>query len=255
MAKDLMSPEKWASEWHSRRTRNKKDEIKQSLKRWALKDFNRMIGMLIDLGAKAKMDIIELGCAPGLILKELYLLRPGHNYFGVDYSLEGLAITRTFLKENGIKAELIHADIRTYVRDRTYDLVVSFGLIEHFDDPIEILEAHKKFVAEDGLVIATVPNYSNYYVKRALEKFRPITLQAVNLNIMSEDALRNAFFEAGFGNIQTGGAVGPLLPTPKETPSLESRIYKMFCYIWNGSIRFIPPSQTWHAYYWACGRP
>jgi SAM-dependent methyltransferase len=255
MTKDLMSPEKWTTEWYSRRIRNRKDKIKQALKRWALKDFNRMIGMLIDLGAKPKMDIVELGCAPGLILKELCLSRPHHNYFGVDYSLEGLTITRTFLKENEIDAELIHADIRTYEPDRTYDLVVSFGLIEHFDNPIEILEAHKKFVAKDGLVIATVPNYSNYYVKRALEKFRPITLKDHNLSIMSEEALRSAFFEAGFGNIKAGGAVGPLLPTPRETPSLESKIYKVFSHIWNGSIRFIPPSLTWHAYYWACGRP
>lgn len=255
MAKDMMGPEKWASEWYSRKTRGVKDEIKQRLKRWALKDFNRMIGMLIDLGTKSKMDVIELGCAPGLILKELYLLRPAHNYFGIDYSLEGLAITRTFLEENGIKAELIHADIRTYVPDRTYDLVVSFGLIEHFDDPVKILEAHKKFVAEDGLVIVSVPNYSDYYVKKALKRFRPVTLHTHNLDIMSQEALREAFLEARFGNVQVGGAVGPLLPTPKETPTFESKIYKIFSHIWNGGIRFIPPSQTWYGYYWASGQP
>jgi SAM-dependent methyltransferase len=214
-----------------------------------------MIGMLIDLGTKTNMDVIELGCAPGLILKELYLLRPAHNYFGIDYSLEGLAITREFLEENGIKAELIHADIRTYVPDRRYDLVVSFGLVEHFDDPVRILEAHKKFVAEDGLVIVSVPNYSHHCVKKALKKFRPVTLHTHNLNIMSEDALRNAFFEARLGNVQVGGAVGPLLPTPKETPTLESKLYKIFSHIWNGGIRFIPPSQTWYGYYWACGKP
>jgi SAM-dependent methyltransferase len=255
MAKDMMSPEKWASEWYSRRTRGVKDEIKQALKRWALKDFSRMIEMLIDSGPKTKMDVIELGCAPGLILKELYLLRPVHNYFGIDYSLDGLAITRKFLEENGIKAELIYADILTYVPDRTYDLVVSFGLVEHFDDPVKVLEAHKKFAAEDGLVMVSVPNYSHHCVRRALEKFRPVTLQTHNLNIMSEDALRKAFLEAGFGNIHAGGAVGPLLPTPKETPSLESRIYKIFSHIWNGGIRFIPPSQTWYGYYWAIGKP
>jgi SAM-dependent methyltransferase len=255
VAKDMMSPEEWASEWYSRRTRSVKDEIKQRLKRWALKDFNRMIETLIDLGPKTKMDVIELGCAPGFILKELYLLRPAHNYFGIDYSLDGLAITNKFLEEYGIKAELIYADIRTYVPDRTYDLVVSFGLIEHFDDPVKILEAHKKFVAEDGLVIVSVPNYSHYYVRKALKKFRPVTLHTHNLNIMSEDALRNAFLKARFGHIQVGGAVGPLLPTPEETPTLESKIYKIFSYIWNGGIRFIPPRQTWYGYFWAIGQP
>ncbi len=255
MPKDTMSPDKWAMEWSSRESKNLRANKKQALKRWALKDLNLMLEMLLDFGVKPKMDIIELGCAPGLVLKELYQSRPNHQFFGIDYSIEGLNITKQFLKQNNIEAELIYGDIRTYIPDRTYDLVVSFGLIEHFDNPSKILEFHKKFCSQDGLVIATVPNYSNGHVKKALEKFRPITLQTHNLNIMSKEALVQAFSEAGFKDIQAGGAVGPLLPTPKETPTLQSKAYKLFSNIWNGSIRLIPPSITWNAYYWAIGHP
>lgn len=251
----MMSPDKWASEWHSRKPQNVGDRIKQTLRRWALKDFNRMIGMLVDFGDKSEMDIIELGCAPGRILKELYLTRPTHNYFGIDYSRDGLEITKQFLEENGIKAELIHADIQTYIPDKTYDLVFSFGLIEHFSDPIDILNAHKKFVSTDGWVIASVPNLSNYFVNNALKRFRPVDLETHNLDIMSRDALKKNFINSGFRDIQVGGAVGPLLPTPKETPTLQSKAYKLFSYMWNGSIRIIPPSLTWYGYYWACGKP
>jgi 2-polyprenyl-3-methyl-5-hydroxy-6-metoxy-1,4-benzoquinol methylase len=219
-----------------------------------MNDFGRMLGMLIDFGAKTGMDIIELGCAPGRMLRELFLMRPDHNYFGIDYSADGLAITKQFLKESRIDAELIYGDIRTYIPDRTYDMVVSFGLVEHFDDPSEILEAHKKFAHKNGWVIASVPNLANRYVKKALEKFRPADLRTHNLNIMSQESLMRAFSEIGLKNIQTGGAVGPLLPTPTETPTLTSEAYRYFSYIWNGSIRFIPPSLTWNAYYWAAGQ-
>jgi 2-polyprenyl-3-methyl-5-hydroxy-6-metoxy-1,4-benzoquinol methylase len=255
MTKDMMTPEQWAAEWHSRKIQTTKDTIKESLRQWAMRDFDRMLAMLLDSGGKKKMDVIELGCAPGIILKSLYLSRPIHTYFGIEYSLEGLAITRQFLTENKIEARLIHGDIRTYVPERTYDMVISFGLIEHFSHPVEILKAHKKFVNTDGVVIVSVPNLSNYYVQKALEKFRPVDLKTHNLDMMSEDALKKAFLEAGFQGIQTGGGVGPLLPTPRETPTLESKIYKYFSYIWNGSIRFIPPSKTWYGYYWAWGRP
>lgn len=251
----MMSPDKWAEEWYSRKPNSLKDTLKQSLKRWALKDFNLMLGMLIDFAKKPTMDIIELGCAPGLILKELYLCRPNHRYFGIDYSIEGLKITEQFLKKNSIKAHLIHGDILTYIPDQKFDMAMSFGMIEHFDCPSEILEAHKKFVTKDGFVAVSVPNFSNNYVKKALEKFRPGDLKTHNLNIMSKEALKKLFFETGFKDIQVGGAVGPLLPTPKETPTLESKLYKFFSFMWNGSIRFIPPTMTWYGYYWAIGRP
>lgn len=255
MARDMMSPAQWTSEWHSRRLLNKRDQIKRRLRQWALRDFSRMLGMLVDLGAKPKMDIVELGCAPGLILNELCLLRPAHNYTGIDYSPDGLAIADQLLRENKMEATLIHADIRTHEPVRKYDMVLSFGLIEHFNDPCEMLEIHKKFAARDGLVVASVPNLSNHYVKAALERFRPVDLETHNLDIMSEDALREAFVKSGFGDVRVGSAVGPLLPTPEGTRTLASRAYRVFSYAWNGSIRFIPPRRTWYGHYWGCGRP
>ena len=58
-----------------------------------------------------------------------------------------------------------------------------------------------------------------------------------------------------FREVQVGSAVGPVLPIPKETPTLEAKLYRVFGSCWNVSIRVIPPSKTWHGHYWAKGRP
>lgn len=255
MTDDMMDPEQWADVWHSRRQRKKLDRIQHTLRQWALKDETRMLDMFMSWSDKSSMDIIELGCAPGLMLKTLYRLRPCHRFFGIDYSQKALDLTHEYLSQNHIEAGLIYGDIRIYRPEKTYDLVCSFGLIEHFDDPVEIVRAHKKFVAKDGRIVVTVPNLANRYVKRALEKFRPIDLQTHNLKIMDPVALFNAFAESGLKNIRVGGAVGPLLPTPKTTPTLESKLYKIFSCMWDGSLRFLPPQWTWYGYYWATGQP
>jgi trans-aconitate methyltransferase len=213
-----------------------------------------MVGKLIDQGPKPVQNIIELGCAPGLMLQALYRLRPKHQYFGIDYSIEGLAIAQHVLNANAIKPNLIHADIQTYVPEKKFDMVISFGLVEHFADPVEIISAHRKFADKNGCVVVVIPNLSNRYVKKALEKFRPIDLQTHNLNIMSENALTNALIDSGLRDIQVGGVLGPWLPTPKETPTLLAKTYHVFSHIWDGCIRFVPPRWTWYGYYWAIGK-
>jgi 2-polyprenyl-3-methyl-5-hydroxy-6-metoxy-1,4-benzoquinol methylase len=255
MTKDLMSSKNWNLLWRFRNNRDLKSRIKKSLREWALKDVNKMLGAFMDAVDKPILDVIELGCAPGLVLRELNKARPDHNLHGVDYSDEGLAIAKKFLEEKGVEANLIKADILTYTPSRTYDLVISGGLIEHYSDPVEILRAHKKFAGHDGLIVAIVPNLSNFFVKKALENFRPNDLQTHNLDIMNKDALFKLFSESGLSDIKTGGSVGPLLPTPYETPTIKSKAYKYFSYLWNYCIRFIPTSLTWHGYYWAQGRP
>ena len=47
----------------------------------------------------------------------------------------------------------------------TYDLVCSFGFIEHFEEVEEVLRRHARLVAPGGLLMVSAPNFSGFWQK------------------------------------------------------------------------------------------
>ena len=98
--------------------------------------------------------VLELGCAPGRWLRwsERELGAEAH---GVDLSHEGLRLTRSASPSVG--AVRASADRLPYA-DGAFDLVISLGLLEHFEDPGPILRESYRVTRRGGLTIATTPN-------------------------------------------------------------------------------------------------
>ena len=88
----------------------------------------------------------------------------------------------------------IAADIRcedataTTFNVSAFDLVFSCGLIEHFEDPSEMIEAHIQLLAPGGTAVIAIPNYSGIY-RRLQEWCDPENLKIHNLQIMNEVSL------------------------------------------------------------------
>lgn len=53
----------------------------------------------------------------------------------------------------------IEADLFNYTPVSTYDLVMSNGLIEHFQDTTDIIQKHIQFLANDGVLFISLPNF------------------------------------------------------------------------------------------------
>ena len=129
---------------------------------------------------------IEIGCVPGRFL--VYL----HNKFeyqisGLDYSEHIDAMSNMF-RNNGIDSyRLIKADFTKF------DVVCSFGFIEHFDNYKEVFSRHVNLLKPKGILIITVPNlrYLQYFLHRIFYKS---SLAKHNLEVMDKyvmDALCN----------------------------------------------------------------
>lgn len=212
-----------------------------------------MLGSFADLPNMPEISMIELGCAPGDILRLLHQARPQHQLWGIDYSQQGIEIARQRLSDRGIEATLIHADIMEYQPPHPFDLVLSCGLIEHFREPSYILQCHRKFVRPGGWIAVTVPNYSQPFVNQCLRRFSPETLRIHNVRMMNTAALRDAMQQVGLQNIRTGYAGGPKLPGPTLPPTLSSRLYKAFSRSWNFTSGFLPENMLWGNIVWAVG--
>jgi len=116
---------------------------------------------------------IELGGFPGYYT--IFLKK----YFGVESTLFDYfvypPIIQSVLKENDLNEadiSIIESDLFEYEPAKQYDLVLSCGLIEHFEDTRDIIERHLKFLKPGGTLFITLPNFRsvNGWVQKTFDK-------------------------------------------------------------------------------------
>jgi 2-polyprenyl-3-methyl-5-hydroxy-6-metoxy-1,4-benzoquinol methylase len=100
--------------------------------------------------------ILELGAATGLLARWL-LHRCGGRALLVDNSPASYRAFRSLEQGNHPAITYLVQDIFSLNAAERFNLVCSFGLIEHFPDKAAVLEVHRKFVASGGVVIILVP--------------------------------------------------------------------------------------------------
>ena len=118
---------------------------------------------------------LELGAFPGRYLSLFGEL--GYELSGIDLTPQITSSLPDWLRQNGFRtAEFIKADFNEHNFERKYEVVCSFGFIEHFKGWEKILEKKMKLVEDGGLIIVEAPNFNG-----PLQKFLHATLDEKNL--------------------------------------------------------------------------
>jgi len=105
--------------------------------------------------------LLEIGAGRSMWLP-YFAQNFGFDVFGIDYSKQGCMLAERNLKLAGVKGHIFCEDFtQADVRLKGYfDIITSFGVIEHFNNPLEIIKLTKNFLKADshGLIITVVPN-------------------------------------------------------------------------------------------------
>lgn len=146
---------------------------------------------------------IELGGFPGYYATYLRKYEQIETTL-LDYFIHE-DITRQLLEANGLDAgcvEIIEADLFNYTSVNQYDMVLSFGLIEHFEDTRTIIETHLQFLKEEGVLFITLPNFRglNGWVQKT---FDPENYQKHNIKSMDPEMLAQCFRDFGLKNVSS----------------------------------------------------
>ncbi|HEY0670005.1 MAG TPA: class I SAM-dependent methyltransferase, partial [Sphingobacteriaceae bacterium] len=153
----------WESFW-----RSKTDLIFKIKKDYVFGDQLRQAAD--DIHAKTA---IELGGFPGYY--SIYFRK----YLNLDTTLFDYFISKDIIKEllaaNGLDENDIHIienDLFRYQPERQYDIVSSFGLIEHFGDTQDIISRHIQFLKPGGRLFITLPNFKavNGWVQKTFDR-------------------------------------------------------------------------------------
>lgn len=144
--------------------------------------------------------IIEIGCAPGHKLTQ-FAARYGYEPYGVEYTALGADATRkTFMRhhippEHVFLKDFFDADFQRAHR-YAFDVVMSFGFIEHFYDPRSALAAHVDMLRPGGLLLIMIPNIRGIYYP-LLRFLEPHVLAIHNTEIMKKKIFQNLFQSIG----------------------------------------------------------
>ena len=108
-----------------------------------------------------------------------------------------------------VAATIHFGDFRDVELSQQFDMVMSFGLIEHFDDPVLIVKHHARLCAPGGRVALTVPNLATPVNRFLMKHCDPSGYERHHLAIMDRQALHAAFEAVGLQNVKVGSAQEP----------------------------------------------
>ncbi len=135
-----------------------------------------------------QMKVLEIGFAPGKFLAFAAKVLEA-NVSGIDYSEGGVQFAKRLFGALGIGGDLRCEDVFTTTLPLgKFDFVYSNGLIEHFEDPTELVRRHVEFLRPGGTALILIPNYGGIY-GRIQRHFDPENLEIHNLNIMNCGAM------------------------------------------------------------------
>ncbi|MCX2452682.1 methyltransferase domain-containing protein [Pedobacter sp. PLR] len=162
--------------------------------------FHQELGDIIN--KQGVRTAIELGGFPGYYAVFL------KKYFKLDVTLLDYfvhqPVTNALLEANQLKPSdinIIETDLFNYQPTQQFDLVLSCGLIEHFNDTADIINRHIAFVKPGGTLFITLPNFKalNGWFQKSFDREN---YDKHNIDCMDPKLLANICKQAGLEVVQ-----------------------------------------------------
>lgn len=112
-----------------------------------------------------RLQIMDCGCGEGLMLRFMVEQFANIDAYGIEYS-DAIHKAERMASELGHTFNLVHGDLfqdwAPEYRER-FDVVLSVGLIEHFERPGEVLAQMEKILKPGGALITIIPNFNGVF--------------------------------------------------------------------------------------------
>jgi L-malate glycosyltransferase len=149
-------------------------------------------------------SVLEIGCFPGGYLAVFGEL--GYELNGIDlYSRVNTELPLWLGRKKYKIGKFYQSDFFKYGENEKFDVVCSFGFLEHFTNFEEIIIKQASLVKESGYLVITTPNY-----RGCIQRVLNITLNttvynAYNIPSMNLSAWEKIVKKSGFDVIFCGG--------------------------------------------------
>lgn len=120
--------------------------------------------LLALLGSFAPRHALEIGCGAAANLRLLKQRLPGCATVGVERDPDAVQHARSHRSADEVLLGDIVGDALPALDGRRFDLVLLSHVLEHFDDPAQVLRRALGWLEHDGRVLVALPNLRHYSV-------------------------------------------------------------------------------------------
>ena len=174
---------------------------------------------------KKDMKICEIGFGDGKLLKKV-ADRFNYEPFGIEYAKEGIKQAQG----RGIKTIEGNAFDENILRKyhEFFDVVFSYGFIEHIIPPEKAIQMHMKLLKRGGYIVMQIPRFKKFNWLKA-KVFRPDLLPLHNLTIMEEEVISSLSKKEGIQEIFCKNYGTLKLRIPMAQKNIRWHVLKIIC--------------------------
>jgi 2-polyprenyl-3-methyl-5-hydroxy-6-metoxy-1,4-benzoquinol methylase len=145
--------------------------------------------------------VLEFGCATGY-MTEVLRSRLGCTVVGIEIDRDAAALAEQHA-ERVIVGDAETIDYAAELAGEEFDVVMFADVLEHLKEPVDVLRRVRPFVAENGVVVASIPNIAHASVRLALlgGEFRYREwglLDDTHLRFFTRASIQDLFEETGY---------------------------------------------------------
>lgn len=148
----------------------------------------------------SNLKVLDVGCSTGRIAEKL---RREKNCFVVGLEVDGDLAKAAESRCDKVVVANVETTQSLEFSDGFFDVIIFADVLEHCRNPEEILSNLRRYLAEDGCVVISVPNVANWEVRLNLLKGRfdykgGTILDNGHLRFFTLDSIKKLVENAGF---------------------------------------------------------
>jgi len=149
----------WDHIWMTAERPNIINLAEVGLNNYVYRCFHEYFRQIFSNSNKKGENILEIGCGSSGWLP-YFAKEFNFKVWGIDYSDIGCCQARKLLLNEGLEGEVICADLFSPPESMigAFDIVVSFGVVEHYEDTTGCVRGFSKFLKPGGMLITNIPN-------------------------------------------------------------------------------------------------
>jgi len=145
--------------WNNKYGNGNQDELQiEGYKNWS----NGCIYKSLKPAGLDGKKILEIGAGGSQWLVFLAKQHPSSTFTGLDYAESGCEDLKQLAENANVDIEVFCADLFSppeHLKDK-FDLVLTYGVVEHFDNLDEVVMAVSTYIKPGGKVFSLIPNMS-----------------------------------------------------------------------------------------------
>lgn len=159
MSGDRAGEEYWSKLWSVSDLPRPVDPADRSVRNYLRRRFVRYFDTHLLRAPAAGGRLIEVGCARS-VWPSFFASARGLRVSGLDYSPVGCEQSRAMFVRDGVNGDIVQGDLFDPPADLrgAFDYVISFGVVEHFEDTVAALRAMALLLAPGGRMYTLIPN-------------------------------------------------------------------------------------------------